>query len=85
MGKQRKRKELTECAEALRALRLDSLVSVESIELLIEDGHYHLREICQRQPCNENQARALADRLDKAEWLLQQKGIVFDGKNSSSK
>ncbi len=69
MGK--RRRELSECATSLLALNLNS--SVEEIQELIVDGYHHLREL---NRCNSNLVAALAQRLDKAEYLLQQKREV---------
>lgn len=67
--RERVRKELRECAAGLLALNLSS--SEDEINLLIGDGYFHLNEL--KRSCNTTLRSALAQRVERAEYLLEQK------------
>ena len=70
MGKQ-VRRELLECANGLLRLSLDS--SLDEIQLLIDDGYYHLAELRGRASCDIPRINYLIQKIDRAERLREQK------------
>ncbi len=71
MGEVKKRRELMETARDL--LLLTPASSEAEIHSLLDDGHYHLKELKGQSPCNETWIYSLEQRLRKAELLLEQK------------
>ena len=67
----RRRKELSECAQAL--LELNSGSPPELFEELIEDGLFYLNELRRKNPCNPLLVSSITYRIDRAEALRDQK------------
>jgi hypothetical protein len=69
MGKSRS--ELVECATAL--LNVGVGTSVDSMNFWIAEGYRHLDGLRAAKHCNPVQIYALANRIERVEYLLEQK------------